>query len=174
MSHELAKTPLHAWHVAQGGRMVDFAGWSMPVQYTSITAEHLATRTAAGVFDISHMGRFCFAGPDACRTLEGLLTRRVDNLTAGKVRYSFVTNNKGGVLDDVLVSHLTASRESFYWLVVNASNRQKLIEWITPRIGNYDVRFTDETLNTAMIAVQGPRSLEIVDAMFTEDRRWVE
>lgn len=170
MSDTLARTPLYDWHEQHGGKLVDFAGWAMPIQYGSIVPEHQATREAVGLFDVSHMGRFCFAGPGAMHCLEGLLTRRVSNLAPGSVRYSLVTNEEGGVLDDVLVSHLQAQGESFYWLVVNASNRQKLLDWIQPRLGKYDVNFTDETVNTAMIAVQGPRALEIVDAMFSDGR----
>ena len=170
MSGELARTPLFEWHNNHGAKLVDFAGWAMPIQYGSIVSEHVATREAVGLFDVSHMGRFCFAGPGAMPFLDGLLTRRVSTLKAGQVRYSLVTNDEGGVLDDVLVSHLLANGESFYWLVVNASNRHKLLDWIQPRLGKYDVTFTDETVNTAMIAVQGPRALEIVDAMFDDGR----
>jgi aminomethyltransferase len=170
MSQPLARTPLYDWHADHQAKLVDFAGWAMPVHYGSIVDEHTATRERVGLFDVSHMGRFCFAGPEAPNFLEGLLTRRVDNMSAGQVRYSLVTDESGGVLDDVLVSHLTTSDESFYWLVVNASNRQKLLDWITPRVGDHDVRFTDETNNTAMIAVQGPQSLAIVDAMFDDGK----
>lgn len=168
MSDPLARTPLNDWHAKHGGKLVDFAGWSMPIQYGSIVSEHVATRDVVGLFDVSHMGRFCFAGPGAVAFLEGLLTRRVEGLGVGKVRYSLVTNDQGGVLDDVLVSHLNVQGESFYWLVVNASNRQKLLDWITPRVGKYDLRFTDETLRTAMIAVQGPKAVEIADSMFSD------
>lgn len=170
MSDDLARTPMYDWHAKHGGKLVDFAGWAMPVQYGSIVSEHQATREAAGLFDVSHMGRFSFHGPGALPLLDSLLTRRVETLKRGQVRYSLVTNEQGGVLDDVLVSHLKAGDESFYWLVVNASNRQKLLDWIQPRIGKYDVTFSDETLGTGMIAVQGPRALEVVDAMFVDGK----
>ena len=140
----------------------------MPIQYGSIVAEHQATRQSVGLFDVSHMGRFCFAGPDAAPLLDRLLTRRVSDLGPSRIRYSLVTDESGGVLDDVLVSHLTTSDESFFWLVVNASNRKKLLDWITPHASKCNVRFTDETLATAMIAVQGPRALEVVDRMFPD------
>ena len=168
MAGSLARTPLHDWHAQHGAKLVDFAGWAMPIQYGSIVSEHVATRDVVGLFDVSHMGRFCFAGPAAATFLDGLLTRRVGSLAEGQVRYSLVTNDTGGVLDDVLVSHLRVADESFYWLVVNASNRLKLLDWITPRIGKYDLRFTDETTNTAMIAVQGPQAIAVVDSMFTD------
>ncbi|HWB00937.1 MAG TPA: glycine cleavage system protein T, partial [Pirellulales bacterium] len=106
MTTMLAQTPLHPWHVAHGGRMVDFAGWSMPVQYTSIVAEHTATRTACGLFDISHMGRFGFRGAGAGKFLDSIVTRRVADMPAGAIRYALVTNESGGILDDVLVYHV--------------------------------------------------------------------
>src|SRR4051812_17532613 len=100
----LLETPLTRWHAAHSGRMVDFAGWSMPVQYSSIVTEHNATRQAVGLFDISHMGRIYFGGPGAEAFLDHLLTRRVAGMTLGQVRYGLVTKNDGGILDDVLVS----------------------------------------------------------------------
>src|SRR5690606_27236566 len=103
MSTELALTPLHAWHVRNGGRMVDFAGWSMPVQYSSIVEEHHATRRAAGLFDVSHMGRFRFDGEGAAKFLDRLVTRRVVDMEPGQIRYALMCNERGGVLDDVLV-----------------------------------------------------------------------
>lgn len=170
MPDALARTPIYDWHAQHGAKLVDFAGWQMPVQYGSIVSEHQATREAVGLFDVSHMGRFCFTGPAAVHCLDGLLTRRVTNLASGSVRYSMITNEVGGVLDDVLVSHLTVNDQSFYWLVVNASNREKLLKWIQPRLGKYDVNFTDETINTAMIAVQGPLAVEVADALFSDGK----
>ncbi len=164
MTETLRKTPLHDWHVENGGRMVDFAGWSMPVQYTSIVDEHRATRTAAGVFDVSHMGRLRFEGGDAARLLDRLLTRRVTDLGLGKIRYSLMTNPQGGVLDDVLVSQLeTPSGRRYFLLVVNASNREKIVGWIQQHLsGAGDVEVSDRTEETAMIAVQGPQAESIV------------
>jgi aminomethyltransferase len=161
---ELLKTPLHDWHHRQGGQMVDFAGWSMPVQYASIVAEHVATRSAAGIFDISHMGRVYFEGPDAEPFLDRVLTRRVQGLGAGKIRYALVTDAKGGILDDVLVYHLVKpDGGSLFALVVNASNRGKILAWLRRHGGDADsVGLRDRTLETAMIAVQGPLALELV------------
>ena len=103
----LAQTPLHDWHAAHGGRMVDFAGWSMPVQYASIVAEHHATRNAVGLFDVSHMGRLRFRRPRTPTAFSiALVTRRVAGMKPGQVRYALVTNDDGGILDDVLVYHL--------------------------------------------------------------------
>lgn len=168
MPDSLARTPLFDWHAQHGAKLVDFAGWEMPIQYGSIVSEHQATREAVGMFDVSHMGRFCFTGGGALACLDSLLTRNVKTLAPGQVRYAMLTNDEGGVLDDVLVSHLQVNEQSFYWLVVNASNRVKLLDWIEPRTGKYDVTFTDETSNTAMIAVQGPLALQVADELFTE------
>jgi aminomethyltransferase len=166
MSPPLAKTPLYEWHVAHHGRMVDFAGWSMPVQYESIVAEHEAVRRAVGLFDISHMGRLTFAGAGATEFLDGLLTRRVSDMQPGQIRYSLITNDAGGILDDVLLYRLSdgsgGDHEIPYLLVVNASNRQKILDWIGSHLEGHDVVCTDQTFATAMIAVQGPAARKLV------------
>jgi aminomethyltransferase len=154
----MLRTACYSWHVAHGGRMVDFAGWDMPVQYASIIQEHQAVRQAAGLFDIAHMGRIKFSGPDACRFLDHLLTNDVTKLKPGEIRYSLVTNEMGGILDDVLVYRF----ESFYFLVVNASNRLKIVDWIAAHKLGFDVAADDVTIETFMLAVQGPRALEIL------------
>ena len=167
MNETLARTPLYDWHASHGGRMVDFAGWCMPVQYASITAEHQATRTAAGLFDISHMGRLRFDGDDAPAFLDRLVTRRVADLKPGRIRYALVTNEAGGILDDVLVYHLRdAAERSYFLVVVNASNREKILRWLAPRLAaERDVHLTDVTRDWAMIAVQGPRALSLVQPL---------
>ncbi|HJT31420.1 MAG TPA: glycine cleavage system aminomethyltransferase GcvT [Pirellulales bacterium] len=169
--NQLNQTPLHAWHAGHGGRMVDFASWSMPVQYQSIVAEHQATRTVAGLFDVSHMGRLRFDGSGAAEFLDRLVTRRVIDQPAGRVRYALVTDDAGGILDDVLVYHLTGGAGASYCvMVVNAGNRQKIVEWIKPRLADAaDVYFTDATHDWAMVAVQGPQALEIAQPL-VEDR----
>lgn len=162
MSGDLAKTPLHVWHAAHGGRMVDFAGWSMPVQYGSIVDEHLACRTKAALFDVSHMGRLYFQGSDSASLLDRLLTRKVMGMPMGKVRYSLMCNERGGILDDVLVYRLASSGAGAdYLLVVNSSNRTKILAWVQQHLTG-DVRVTDRTVETAMIAVQGPHALQLV------------
>ena len=150
----LLRTPLYDWHVAHGGRMVEFGGWEMPVQYAGIVEEHHAVRNAAGLFDISHMGRLRFKGADACRFLDAVLTNDVSKLRAGQVRYALVCNEAGGVLDDVLVYRF----DDVYWLVVNASNREKIVAWLEGHRAAFDVRIEDLTLLTGMIAVQGPHA----------------
>ena len=171
MEAALAKTPLYDWHVERNARVVDFAGWAMPVQYASIVEEHRATRSAAGLFDISHMGRLRFDGPDAATLLDRLLTRRVIGLASGAVRYSLVTNEMGGILDDVLVYNMKdAAGASFHMLVVNASNRQKIVSWIeSHRDDSEQAQVSDETRDTAMLAVQGPASIAIVKDAFDID-----
>lgn len=158
---ELLKTPLHDWHASNGGRMVDFAGWSMPVQYSSIIQEHEATRTKFGLFDVSHMGRFLFKDPSAIDFLEGLTTRRVHGMEAGKIRYSLMMNRTGGILDDVLVYHLERlDGTPFVYMVVNASNRTKILNWLNENGDLDQFGFVDRTVETAMIAVQGPGALD--------------
>ncbi len=147
--------------------MVDFAGWSMPVQYTSIVTEHQATRTAVGLFDVSHMGRVRFGGSDAESFLDSIVTRRVRGMQPGQIRYALVTNQDGGILDDVLVYHL-ADSSSPYQLVVNASNRQKILAWLESH-RTADVEIYDATCETAMIAVQGPKALEIARPLSSVD-----
>lgn len=138
--------------------MVDFAGWDMPVQYTSIVQEHHAVRTAAGMFDIAHMGRLVFSGPEAGGFLDRLLTNDVSAIEEGRVRYALVCDQSGGILDDVLVYRFAED----YLLVVNASNRQKILEWIETHRAGFDVTVIDRTIDWAMLAVQGPRAVELV------------
>ena len=162
------KTALTDWHVQNGARMASFAGYQMPIQYTGIVAEHLATRPAAGVFDISHMGRLRFDGPRADQLLEQVLTRRVLDMQPGQVRYSLVCNESGGILDDVLVSCLESpSGKIYFLLVVNASNKAKIVRWLAPHLADFpDVEFHDVTESTAMIAIQGPKSIEVCEKLF--------
>jgi aminomethyltransferase len=142
--------------------MVDFAGWSMPVQYTSIVEEHNATRNAVGVFDISHMGRLEFAGAKTAQFLDHVVTRRVVDLAPTQIRYSLVCNDLGGILDDVLVYGGTPDGALPYSIVVNASNREKILGWLADRASGFDVAILDSTTRTGMIAVQGPKAIDLV------------
>ncbi len=169
---DLLKTPLYEWHVAHGGRMVDFAGWSMPVQYTSIVEEHVATRTAVGVFDISHMGRLAIGRMDATQFLDAIATRRVTDMRIGQVRYSLVCNENGGILDDVLIYCTDAAAK--FCLVVNASNRDKIVAWLNSALCSeqysaLDVGLADYTLESPMIAVQGPKAIEVLSPLVNLD-----
>jgi aminomethyltransferase len=173
MTTTLLQTPLHDWHVAHGARMVDFAGWSMPVQYVSIVQEHVATRTEVGLFDISHMGRLRFSGAAAADWLDRLVTRRASKLSLGHVAYCLVTNDQGGVKDDVLVYHLAdGAGERYYLMVVNASNRQKILQWIEAhRDPDSDARVADVTFDWGMIAVQGPQAVALLEPLVEADLR---
>jgi len=167
---QLAKTPLHDWHAAHGGRMVDFGGWSMPVQYSTIIEEHQATREAVGLFDISHMGRVLFDGPDTAAFLDGLMTRSVADMKPQQIRYSLMCNEAGGVLDDVLVYRPVLREEEptgGYGLVINAGNREKILAWMHGHLGDYTVQINDKTTEYSMIAVQGPKAIELLDPFTT-------
>lgn len=173
MSTGLLQTPLHKWHVENGATLADFAGWSMPIQYAAITAEHNATRTETGLFDISHMGRLRVDGGGAAAFLDGLVTRRVADMQPGQVRYALVTNERGGVLDDVLVYCLADGGGTTYFLVVvNASNRDKILAWFRGRLPASGVQLTDVTNQWAMVAVQGPTAAKtlgpLVDLELTD------
>ncbi len=148
--------------------MAPFAGFEMPIQYQGIVAEHNACRTSAALFDVSHMGRLRFDGDGAEALLDRLLTRRISGMPVGGVRYGLICNEAGGVLDDVLVSLLeTPSGSRYHLMVVNASNRAKILQWIEPHLADFPgVTLSDRTSLTAMIAVQGPRAVETVSRLF--------
>jgi len=170
VADQLRRTPLCPWHEAHGGRMVDFAGWWMPVQYASIVDEHVATRTAAGMFDVSHMGRLTVTGPGSRVWLESLLTRRVADMEVGRVRYTLVTSDSDGsvaILDDALVAREADAADGTprFALVVNASNRDRVVAWLRSRLPEAGVALADRTHDTAMIAVQGPRAIAIVGSL---------
>ena len=154
----LKRTPLYDYHVSAGGRMVDFAGWEMPLYYRSIIEEHEQTRRSGSFFDVSHMGRLHFNGPDAQLFLSRVLTRNIADQEVGQSRYSLVCNETGGVLDDVIIS-----RDQKSWILVcNASNRGKLVRWFVEvrRSGNFDFDMADNTESTAMVALQGPKVID--------------
>jgi aminomethyltransferase len=171
----LLETPLASWHAAHGGRMVDFAGWQMPVQYSSIVEEHLATREAAGMFDVSHMGRLTVTGPASLAWLESLLTRRVADLHAGQVRYTLITRDEGprglAILDDALIGREADAADGSpqCTLVVNASNRGRVVTWLRSRLPATGVVLTDLTADTAMLAVQGPSAVGIVTGLCSSE-----
>jgi aminomethyltransferase len=152
----LRRTPLHAAHVSLGARMVPFAGWDMPVQYEGVIAEHLAVRSDAGAFDVSHMGQLHVDGPRAQEFLQTMLSNDVDRLADGGAQYTLLTNETGGIVDDVIVYRLG---HGAYLLVVNAGNRETAYEWLKEREARgTDVR--DASDEYALLAVQGPTSLE--------------
>ena len=155
MAQTLLKTPLHDRHVALGARMVPFAGWEMPVQYEGVIPEHRAVRTDAGAFDVSHMGELEVEGPRATELLQRLLSNDLDRIEPGQAQYTLLTNERGGIVDDLIVYRLESYR---YLLVVNASNRDVDFRWLKDReITGSDVR--DVSDDFALIAVQGPNAL---------------
>ena len=159
------RTPLYQWHVDHKARMVPFGGWDMPVQYAGIAAEHKAVRTAAGLFDISHMARLSFGGPDALALLEKVFTNSVATMKDGQVRYGLVCNEAGGILDDILVYRWPYG----FAAVVNASNREKILAWLEQHRPGWTSEIEDQTFDTTMVAVQGPKAVELVAGMFADD-----
>src|SRR5437868_4439520 len=156
MSATLLRTPLYDRHAALGARLVPFAGWEMPVQYEGVIPEHRAVRTDAGVFDVSHMGEIEVEGPTARDLLQATLSNDVDRLSPGGAQYTLLTTDSGGIVDDLIAYRLDDHR---YLLVVNASNSDAVYRWLKDReLRGSDVR--DVSDDYALVAVQGPRSLE--------------
>src|SRR5215468_3092562 len=156
MATTLRRTPLYDTHVAEGAKLVPFAGWEMPVQYEGVIPEHKAVRGDCGVFDVSHMGELEVEGPRAGALLQSLLSNDVDRVDGGGAQYTLLTNETGGIVDDLIVYRLTPFR---YLLIVNAANSETDFEWLKEReIPGSDVR--DVSDQYGLLAVQGPRSLE--------------
>ena len=159
----LRRTPLYEEHKALGARLVDFAGWEMPVQYEGIKAEHEAVRTRAGLFDVSHMGEVIFRGPQAEEAVQRLVTRDVSRLTVGQAGYAAVCYESGGTVDDVLVYRT----QDDFLVVVNASNREKDVQHFRENTGDLDVEVVDESDEWALLALQGPEAVGLLQP-FTE------
>jgi aminomethyltransferase len=155
-------TPLHAEHVRLGAKMVDFGGWSMPVQYSGIIDEHHAVRGNLGVFDISHMGQFFAEGAGTAAWLNGLLTNNVDRLGVGECQYTLLLNETGGVIDDLIVYRIGDAR---YLLVVNAGRIDEDFAWMYGRLAP-GVALENRSEHFAGLAVQGPRSAQLFDVFF--------
>jgi aminomethyltransferase len=154
------KTALHDWHQAHGGRLVEFGGWSMPIQYSTIVEEHNAVRNRVGLFDISHMGRLMFSGPDVLPWIEGVTTNHVAKLVPGQIQYSLMANDAGGLIDDILVYH---APDDGYSIVCNASNRTNVVAQLKAhKPGAPATQLLDWTMATTMIAVQGPRAAAVL------------
>lgn len=155
----MKKTPLATTHEKLGARMVDFAGWYMPVQYTGLREEHNNVRHNVGLFDVSHMGEIRVKGPKALETLEWLTTNDVGKLMDNEAQYSLLPNDQGGLVDDIIVYCL--KRNEDYLVCVNASNKDKDFAWMTKH--NRGADMTDESDQWAQIAVQGPKALQLCD-----------
>lgn len=158
------KTPLYETHLKYSGKMVPFAGWLLPVQYSGITAEHMAVRTAAGIFDVSHMGEILLEGEDALKNIQRLVTNDCSDMYDGRVRYSPMCNENGGVVDDVLIYRISQTK---YMIVVNASNSDKDAKWIQERLSG-NVEFKNISAEMAQIAVQGPAAIKIIASLSDE------
>lgn len=153
------KTPLDARHRALGARMVPFAGWEMPVQYSSIVVEHRAVRENAALFDLSHMGELWVRGPQAGAMLDFALVSAPSRLAVGRAHYSMIADPDGGVIDDLIV-YRTAEHE--FLVVANASNREAVAAALSARKAGFEASVEDASMRTALIAIQGPRSRELL------------
>ena len=156
------QTRLHDWHVRSGARMIDFSGWDMPIQYgTGPREEHLRVRSAAGLFDIDHMGRFEISGPDSLRLLQRVQTWEASRLEEGRAHYSLLCSEAGGIIDDIFLYHLPGS-----WLViVNASNTAKDLAWLQALTRGLKVTIRNRGADTCMVALQGPAAREILQPL---------
>ncbi len=154
-------SPLHEQHVALGAAFTDFGGWQMPVRYTSDLAEHHAVRTAAGIFDISHMAEIAVMGEGAGAYLDEALAGRLSALAVGKAKYSLVLDEHGGIVDDLIVYRMT---DHEFLVVANASNRDAVVTALTARTADHAVAIDDRTDATALIAVQGPAARAVLEA----------
>jgi aminomethyltransferase len=153
------QTPLHAVHERLGATMTSFAGWQMPLRYTSETAEHQAVRRAAGLFDLSHMGEIAVAGPEAGAALDYALVGNLSALRPGRARYTMICAEDGGVLDDLVVYRLD---EDEFLVIANASNTDVVFESVRDRAAGHDARVADATGDYALVAIQGPEAAGIL------------
>lgn len=160
----MKQTPLYEAHLKLGAKMTQFAGWEMPVYYSSITAEHKAVRHSAGLFDIGHMGAVNISGPKALQFLQRLLTNDASRLDVGSSQYSIILNRSGGVMDDIFL-YRTAE---YFMLVLNASNNDKVIEWLKKN-NDENIGISDAKENMTLLALQGPRAQEILQNICSFD-----
>ena len=158
----LKRTPLYEAHVAAGAKLVPFAGWQMPVQYEGVRVEHLAVRSACGVFDVSHMGEVETSGPQAEALLQRLLSNDLVKLAVGGAQYSVLCREDGGILDDLFTYRLADDR---YLTVTNAANHERDLAWFSEHAAGFDAEVADAIGDYAMLAVQGPKARSIVTAL---------
>lgn len=154
-------TPLYEIHKALGGKVVTFAGWELPVQYSGVVAEHTATRTKAGLFDVSHMGEIFVTGPEAEQALQYLTSNNVASISDGKAQYGAILNPQGGVVDDIIVYRYSQQR---YLICVNASNADKDFAWFTKH-NKHNATFENKSASYGQIALQGPAAKQIVESI---------
>ncbi len=161
-SSPLFRTPFFSRIQATGAKIVPFAGWEMAVTFTSLIEEHTTVRTKAGLFDISHMGRLEISGSESEALLSTVCTRNPVNVPKGRVRYSVICREDGGVIDDILIYR---ESETMFMLVVNAGNRDAVVEWILEQAEGMSVVMSDVTLDTCMLALQGPEAVELAETL---------
>ncbi|MGE8421816.1 MAG: glycine cleavage system aminomethyltransferase GcvT [Sphingobacterium siyangense] len=159
----MKKTAFNTIHHQLGAKMVDFAGYEMPVQYSGVNQEHEAVRNCVGVFDVSHMGEITIQGKDAIKLIQKVASNDARKLVSGKVQYSCLPNDKGGIVDDLLV-YMIGNDD--YLLVVNASNIQKDLDWILSHVDpNWDVKVADISERISLLAVQGPKAVDVLQKL---------
>jgi aminomethyltransferase len=163
---DLKKTPLYPLYAEFGAKTVEFGGWDMPVQFSSILQEHEAVRTKAGLFDVSHMGEFQVTGAEAAHFLQHVVTNDVGKLKPGMAMYSPMTNHQGGCVDDLLIYCFTVDK---YWVVVNAGNIDKDFQWLSNHADGFDVHLENHSAGIALLALQGPLSETILQPLTTVD-----
>ncbi len=163
---ELKKSPLHSFHGENGARFVPFAGWEMPVQYTSILEEHRAVRESVGLFDVSHMGEVKVAGADAEKYLNYLATNDVARLIDGKALYSMLCYENGNVVDDVIIYRF---KKDAFFLCINADNTEKDVKWMLQHAEKYRCEVNDVSLQYALLALQGPEAELLLNTLTTSD-----
>lgn len=159
---EIKKTPLYDEHVKLGGKIVEYAGWQLPIQYSGLVEEHQAVRNKAGLFDVSHMGEITVKGKDSIAFLDYICTNKISSLKDNQVIYTFFCNPKGGTVDDLLVYRYN---EEDLYLVVNAANTQKDYDWIMEHVEAYDVQVENISPQVALLALQGPLAEEVLQKL---------
>ena len=164
----MSQTPLYNAHVALGAKLVDFAGWTMPLQYSGVIDEYHAVRRQAGLFDVSHMGRICVSGEGALPFLQAVTTNDVARLEVNQAHYSMVCNPHGGIKDDVFIYR---TEKENYLVCVNASNREKILEWVRQQQREFSqsVEIQDQSSQMAQLALQGPKSPALLREMLGQD-----
>ena len=165
---ELKRTALTSIHESLGAKMVPFAGYLMPVQYSGVIDEHNTVRNSVGVFDVSHMGEFIVRGPGALDLIQKVTSNDASKLTVGKVQYSCLPNTNGGIVDDLLVYRMQHQDDHHYVLVVNASNIEKDWNWINS-LNTFDAKLENISDRMSLLAVQGPKAVDTLKGFFTED-----
>ena len=167
---ELKRTALSHVHEKLGAKMVPFAGYLMPVQYSGVNDEHVTVRQGVGMFDVSHMGEFIVRGPQALDLIQKVTSNDASKLTPGKVQYSCLPNNTGGIVDDLLVYHMKHKDDEHYVLVVNASNLQKDWDWINAH-NTFDAQLENISDHMSLLAVQGPKATDTLKGclLYTSD-----